>query len=71
MGAPTMKSDCTLQEKYATLCKDACRMASGFAALALAIEKDPDVAADICRVFEIYACSVLEVHLRNQEGDEA
>lgn len=61
----------TLQEKYAALREDASRMASGFAALLVAIEKDPDIAADICRVFEIYACGVLDEHPRHQEGDAA
>ena len=64
-------STITLQEKYAALREDASRMASGFAALLVVIEKDPDMAADVCRVFEVYACGVLDEHPRHQEGGEA
>ncbi len=58
----------TLEEKYAALREEVSRMASGFAALLVAIEKDPDIAADVCRVFEVYACGVLDEHPRHQEG---
>jgi hypothetical protein len=63
-------STITLQEKYAALREDANRMASGFGALLVVIEKDPDMAADVCRVFEVYACAVLDEHPRHQEGGE-
>lgn len=64
-------STITLHEKYAALREAANRMASGFAALLVAIEKDPDIAADVCRVFEAYACGVLDEHPRHQEGGDA
>lgn len=58
----------TLEEKYAALRDEVSRMASGFAALLVAIKKDPDIAADVCGVFEVYACGVLDEHPRHQEG---
>lgn len=64
-------STITLEEKYAALREEVGRMASGFAALLVAIEKDPDIAADVCRVFEVYACGVLDEHPMQHKGGEA
>lgn len=62
----------TLQERYAFLISQAEKMASAFAGLAVVIERgDPDVALDMCRIFESYACGVLDAHPRHQEGGEA
>jgi len=61
----------TLQEKYAALRTEACRMASAFSALQYVIKHDPDIALDLCRMFENYACGVLDAHPRHQDGGEA
>jgi len=62
----------TLQEKYEFLISQAEKMASAFAGLAAVIEHgDPDAALDMCRIFESYACNVLDAHPRHREGGEA
>lgn len=61
----------TLEEKYADLRAEANRMASAFSALQHVIKHDPDIALDLCRMFENYACGVLDAHPRHQDGGEA
>lgn len=60
----------TLQEKYADLRTEVLRMASAFSALQDVMRRDPDIALDICRMFEHYACGVMEQHPRHQEGGD-
>lgn len=71
MNAPRSASF-TLQEKYDFLISQAEKMASAFAGLAVVIERgDPDAALDMCRIFESYACNVLDAHPRHHEGGDA
>jgi len=72
MKEPRSAAEFTLQDRYEFLISQTEKLVSAFAGLATTIEHGcPDVALDMCRMFESYGCGVLDAHPRHREGGEA